>query len=108
MIINLVGNSIEVKNGSSGSPEYIPLDSVWNVFPIYTAAPTTSPEFFGTGYPDIYPYPTRTQITLSIMDGSNASFRFELQDITAGALVAYNSGTKADLDAATAVINSWL
>lgn len=106
MIINLVGNSIEVKASSTASPEYIALADILNIFPLYI--PAASGLLFGTGYPNLYPYPSRTTVAISLDNNSNSVFRFELQEITAGALAGFNTGTKADLDNAVALINSWL
>lgn len=107
MIVNLVGNSIEVKSGATGSPEYFALSDVSSIFPFYAPAP--SPGVYGSGYPDTYPYPSRTEIVISFSDVySKPPLKIELQKITAGALFAYVGGTKNDLDNAVAVINSWL
>ena len=107
MIVNLVGNSIEVKNGASGSPEYFALGDISSLFPLYI--PAATPTTFGNGYPDIYPYDSRTEIVITFTDAyAKPPLKIELQIITAGALAAFTTGTKTDLDAATAVINSWL
>lgn len=107
MIVNLVGNSIEVKNGASGSPEYFNLADIASLFPLYI--PASVGGSFGTGYPDIYPYPSRTEITITFTDSyGKPPLKIELQKITAGPLFIYSTGTKADLDNATALINSWL
>ena len=106
MIVNLVGNSIEVKASSSAVPEYFALADISNVFSLFIPAPTST--LFGTGWPDIYPYPTRTEVIISFSDGYKPALKIELQKIDAGALMAFNSGTQADLINATALINSWI
>lgn len=107
MIVNLVGNSIEVKSGPSGSPEYFALADISNIFPFWI--PAAGPGSVGPGFPETYPYPTRTELVISFSDVySKPPLKIELQKITAGALVAFNGGTKNDLDNAASVVNAWL
>lgn len=53
-----------------------------------------------------YPYPTKT--ILVITDSQGQKMMCELQDIKAGDLVAFNTGTKLALDTAVKTVAHWV
>lgn len=110
MIVNLVVNSLEIKANSGATPEYIPLDDISGIFPIFFPAPSAGPPVvYGSGYPDHYEYPTRTELVIQLSERyAQGALKIELQKVTAGPLAAFNSGTQNDLNNAAALVNSWL
>lgn len=109
VIASASGNVLKVESDATANAtiEYFPLADISNIYPNWAPAPSAG--VFGSGWPDIYPYQTRTELVIYFTDSSKSPLKIELQKITgAGIFSAFNTGTKANLDAAAAALAALL